>query len=521
MSRTPRFDDSSDPGNRLVLVVEDVPADRVWLEVALRSRGYDARLTADPIEALKVASEGGICLAIVSADIKNGFNLCMRLKKDQALRRIPLLLTTAKTPPEVIRKHRMLPTRADAYLMKPFAEDSFAGTLAELLPEDFRSISAAGGHELTDRTLVSPAGMESAVVHYVEEEVRGLKDAMSRMAEEKASLRVKLAELESELKSERDRLESGLKDLMERHEAAASRETADAARREGWRQGLEDGRREGVEQGRREGIEAGRKEGIEAGRRDGIEEGRKEGIEAGRREGIEEGRKEGLEAGRAEGWNEATVKAAEEASALGARVRELEAVASQESGRDLAELKVIFHRLEIGYKESISRLEAEKSDLEGTIVGLSSEVERLEERLAAALGVAAEAERLRDEASRAVAAEERCEELAGTIQAREAALSAIRGEADALRTRAEKAGLIEEEAEHLRSELDEARSQIERFRRESTEARSDAERTKGLVARLKSILVGEAEPPPGVEAKSAPFAMGADPDERPIEADRD
>ena len=95
-------------------VVENVAKDLTALEAILRDRGFEPVSTDDPDQALDLAREAVPGLIVLSTDVNKAFNLCHRMKKDDGLAEIPLVLVAGKAKPDVIRKHRMLPTRADA-----------------------------------------------------------------------------------------------------------------------------------------------------------------------------------------------------------------------------------------------------------------------------------------------------------------------------------------------------------------------------------------------------------------------
>src|SRR5437660_12316478 len=75
-------------------------------------------------------SEQGVLLArqenpdlivvCVEAQPTNGYMICTRLKKDERLKSIPVILTSANATPDSFEKHKKLKTRAEDYLIKPF-----------------------------------------------------------------------------------------------------------------------------------------------------------------------------------------------------------------------------------------------------------------------------------------------------------------------------------------------------------------------------------------------------------------
>lgn len=218
-----------------VLVVEDVPEDRERLERILRDASFEPLGTDQPDGLVESVGQWNPRAIILSADMPRGFTACHRLKKDKALRRIPLILVSGKVGQDVIRKHRLLPTRADHYLDKPVDGEELQRVLAALLPEDFRGpATEITVSDVPDRTLVG-GGLETAVVTYVEEEVSSLK----------SRLNAKVRALEEQLAQERARLDATLQALAEHQrteQEALTRERLEAAREEGRREAREEAR---------------------------------------------------------------------------------------------------------------------------------------------------------------------------------------------------------------------------------------------------------------------------------------
>src|SRR5207237_1639599 len=61
-----------------------------------------------------------LIVVCVEAQPTNGYMLCTRLKKDDKLKSIPILLTSSNATADSFEKHKKLKTRADEYLIKPF-----------------------------------------------------------------------------------------------------------------------------------------------------------------------------------------------------------------------------------------------------------------------------------------------------------------------------------------------------------------------------------------------------------------
>ena len=87
--------------------------------------------------------------------------VCQKLKKDDATKAIPLVLTSAEATEETFEKHRALKVRADEYLIKPFVPGTLLEKLAAMgLPtETGEAPPAAPGEELV--SLDEEMGLEA------------------------------------------------------------------------------------------------------------------------------------------------------------------------------------------------------------------------------------------------------------------------------------------------------------------------------------------------------------------------
>ncbi|MEK7284721.1 MAG: response regulator, partial [Chloroflexota bacterium] len=104
----------------MVLVVDDVAANRELIEEQLADLGYDVRQAGDGVEALELIerSEPDLILLDIAMPRMDGLTLCARLKADPIRRLIPIVLVTALTD----RDSRIwgLEAGADDFLTKPF-----------------------------------------------------------------------------------------------------------------------------------------------------------------------------------------------------------------------------------------------------------------------------------------------------------------------------------------------------------------------------------------------------------------
>lgn len=104
----------------VVLVVDDLAANRELLEGHLHELGYDVRQARDGLEALEQieAAEPDLVLLDIDMPRMDGLALCQRIKTDPVRRLIPVVLITALTDHRTRLKG--LEVGADDFIAKPF-----------------------------------------------------------------------------------------------------------------------------------------------------------------------------------------------------------------------------------------------------------------------------------------------------------------------------------------------------------------------------------------------------------------
>jgi putative two-component system response regulator len=104
----------------IVLIVDDIQANRELLEGLVRHLGYEVRQAADGIEALEAiaAEEPDLVLLDVDMPRLDGLTVCARLKADPQRRLIPVVLLTAHIDRDL--RIRGIEAGADDFLTKPF-----------------------------------------------------------------------------------------------------------------------------------------------------------------------------------------------------------------------------------------------------------------------------------------------------------------------------------------------------------------------------------------------------------------
>ncbi len=118
-----------------VLVVEDEPDIRRYLEVILRDR-FRVVVAEDGLAGLKIAVVARPCLIILDERMPrmNGTELTQRIREDVLLRRTPIVMLTAYADAETERRAHA--AGVDAFLTKPFADHALHREIDRLLPRE-------------------------------------------------------------------------------------------------------------------------------------------------------------------------------------------------------------------------------------------------------------------------------------------------------------------------------------------------------------------------------------------------
>lgn len=121
--------------SKKILVIEsDAPFARE-LSSAIEARGLEARVTGDGKEGFDLAKVDRPDAIVLCVELPrmSGYSICNKLKKDDELKSIPLVIMSAEATPETFEQHRKLKTRAEDYLIKPFAPAELLQRIAQLV----------------------------------------------------------------------------------------------------------------------------------------------------------------------------------------------------------------------------------------------------------------------------------------------------------------------------------------------------------------------------------------------------
>jgi CheY-like chemotaxis protein/chromosome segregation ATPase len=106
-----------------VLVFESDPAFADELRTELNTLGCATTVVDDGNVGLQRAATEKPDLILLSIELPrmNGFSVCNKLKKDPALKDVPLIIMSAESSDETFDQHKKLRTRAEDYVHKPIA----------------------------------------------------------------------------------------------------------------------------------------------------------------------------------------------------------------------------------------------------------------------------------------------------------------------------------------------------------------------------------------------------------------
>ena len=116
-----------------IMVVDDTPANLKLLDSMLRPRGYRVQAFPRGELALEAAAKNhpDLILLDVSMPVMDGFEVCRRLKADDAMRHIPVIFISAWQ--DVADKAKALTAGGVDYITKPFQfEEVYARVQVQL-----------------------------------------------------------------------------------------------------------------------------------------------------------------------------------------------------------------------------------------------------------------------------------------------------------------------------------------------------------------------------------------------------
>jgi DNA-binding response OmpR family regulator len=131
---------------RILLIDSDESFAQGLADAAIAA-GFEASMASDSEHGMALAKDENPDLIVVCVEAQptNGYMLCTRLKKDDQLKDIPVILTSANATPDSFEKHKKLKTRAEDYLIKPFEAEAMMQMAANLLGVQVPTGAGGGG----------------------------------------------------------------------------------------------------------------------------------------------------------------------------------------------------------------------------------------------------------------------------------------------------------------------------------------------------------------------------------------
>ena len=143
--------------SKTILLIENDAGFAGELTEALEARGLEVAHSTDGKEGIELAKELGPAAIVLCVELPgmSGYSISNKLKKDEGLRTIPLLLTSAEATPETFEAHRKLKARAEDYLLKPYTPAELISRLEGLveLPDPPTASGDGSLEDLVDEEL--------------------------------------------------------------------------------------------------------------------------------------------------------------------------------------------------------------------------------------------------------------------------------------------------------------------------------------------------------------------------------
>ena len=113
-----------------VLLAEDDPALRRYLEVVLQRAGYKVASAADGLEAMKFLLNTSVDVVVTDAVMPNldGYELCKFMRSSKHLCRLPIILLSALDPRNAVHESE----QADVFLAKPVSPEDLLSCIEQL-----------------------------------------------------------------------------------------------------------------------------------------------------------------------------------------------------------------------------------------------------------------------------------------------------------------------------------------------------------------------------------------------------
>jgi CheY-like chemotaxis protein len=121
------------PPKKKILIVEDQPMIVDMLKMRLEANNYEVIVAGDGQEGLEKARQHHPSLIILDVMLPkmNGYQVCQLLKKDPKYSKIPIIISSGRTPEEIKKVGQQI--GADAYVCKPYEAEVLLSKMTALI----------------------------------------------------------------------------------------------------------------------------------------------------------------------------------------------------------------------------------------------------------------------------------------------------------------------------------------------------------------------------------------------------
>ena len=149
--------------SKTILLIENDATFAAEASGALEAVGFQVRISGDGKDGLDLAKELKPDAIVLCVELPrlSGYSICNKIKKDDSLKGIPLVLTSSEATDEVFEDHKKLKVRAEEYLIKPYPPAALVEKLVALVgrPEggsaQATAFEAASDEPVGDEEVVS------------------------------------------------------------------------------------------------------------------------------------------------------------------------------------------------------------------------------------------------------------------------------------------------------------------------------------------------------------------------------
>src|SRR4051812_42601903 len=158
-----------------ILVFESDAGFAEQLSSGFAALGSETTVVDDANLGLQAAAREKPDLILLSIELPrmNGFSVCNKLKRDAALKDVPLIIMSSESTEETFEQHRRLRTRAEDYLHKPISFEDLVGRAQAYVSLTPSTAGAADTPPMSEEAIVLEDDIEiedAEVVETVEAE---------------------------------------------------------------------------------------------------------------------------------------------------------------------------------------------------------------------------------------------------------------------------------------------------------------------------------------------------------------